>query len=147
MNTIEINDCVVIKDETSSFCGNGAVVVSASFDCEIKGVSTQVVTVKVFDNHHSCRVKHGGQWVSVYLIVDISNLVPDTNHLFDMLRLKIKFGPFLKANFLEKALDLSQKCAFCQRLVQTRIEIKSHGVINQYDVCGVCANRRMRSFV
>ena len=147
MNNIEINDCVVIKDETSSFCGNGAVVVSAPFDCEIKGVSTQVVTVKVFDNYQGHLTKNGRQWASVFLIVDISNLIPDTNHLFDMLRLKIKFGPFLRANFLEKALDLSQKCAFCQRLVQTRIEIKSHGVINQHDVCGVCANRRMRFFV
>jgi len=147
VNKIEINDCVVIKDETSPFCGNGAVVVSSPFDCEINRVSTQVVTVKVFDNYHGCPIKNGRQWVSLFLIVDISNLIPDTNHLFDMLRLKIKFGPFLKANFLEKALDFDQKCAFCQNRVQTRIEIKNHGIIDQHDVCGACASRRSRSFV
>jgi hypothetical protein len=146
VNKIEINDCVVIKDQTSHFCGNGGVVVSSPFDCEIKGVSTAVVAVKVFDDYPG-PVEQVRRWATVFLIVDISNLVPDINHLFDMLRLKAKFGYFRKAVFLEKRLDFQEKCAFCRNNVQTRIELKDRGVVVQYDVCSSCAMKRAQRFV
>lgn len=48
MESVNLGDCVVIRDEDSRHHGRGALVVSIPFDCEIKGIPTKVVTVKVF---------------------------------------------------------------------------------------------------
>lgn len=137
MESVNLGNHVIIRDENSRYLGNGALVVSEPFDCEIKGILTKVVAVKVFykdwDNY--------GEWTEDFIIFSLSKLNLDKKHKFEISRLDVKFGRFNAVFFLDKDLDPNEECAFCQNSARKRIELNIWGTITQYDVCHSCAEK------
>ena len=139
METPNVGDHVVIHCNENRFHRQGAIVVSLPFVFETNGVSTQLVTVKVF----SKKFEHmePSKWEEIFMIMKVSDMKPDTENVFEMKRVEVKFGHFWVAYFLKEPLNPDKECCFCQNSVKRRIELNIHGCIHQYDVCQSCAKK------
>ena len=139
METVKVGDHVIIQDQENRYYGKGALVVSWPLACAILKVETQVVAVKVFSQEWDLHTF--GEWRDVILIVEVSHLKPDTEQVYEMSRLAVKFGDFWRARLKVEPLDLEAECAFCSSSVRSRIELNHSGTVVQYDVCLSCAKR------
>lgn len=138
MSKFEIGDHVIVRDNENRYYGEPAIVVSFPLKCHIEGISTEVVAVKLFSkNYGFCEER----WQEIFMVIDISHLIPDTEQKFDMKRIEIKFGHFWQANFLKKELCENDECAFCSDFVKKTIEMNHNGCIYQYHVCSSCAKQ------
>jgi len=138
METVKIGDHVIITCDENRFCGKGALVVSEPLKCGEGKFSIQVVSVKVFSRDYSF---FEGGWEEIFMILNVSDLKPDTKRSFDESRLEVKFGSFWIVYFLINPLNPNSECGFCNNSARVRIEMNIWGSIYQYDVCHTCAKK------
>jgi len=139
MESVNIGDHVIIDCQENRYWGDGAVVVSHPFDCEIRGIMTQVVAVKLYHRNYGFEARE--KWEEIIVVMSLGQLRPDTGKKFEQVRLERKFGEFWIAYFLVDKIDFQKECAVCHNLVTKRIEINVWGCIHQYDVCSGCAKK------
>lgn len=138
MDKVEIGDYVIVTDQDNQFYGKGALVVSHSYQTAAVA-SLRFVAVKVFSREWG--YPNHGEWKEVFLVLEISDLRSDTDQVFEMSRLEMKFGKFWQARLLTKPLDPEAECSFCDNPTKVRIELNIWGTINQFDVCHTCAKQ------